>query len=289
MSVELATNGDMLPSDISPDTRTLIKAITVVQDLEQRLPLIDTVEEVERLRIQTMTVLTFARETQKQSGAASEWVALAKELERWAKRVGIMCARRVGELLKGVVKEGRPKKTVVSVDRFPKPPDPPRVTLESLSLTKDYAATAAVLASVPKKDLEAKIDQQIETEGDINKKKLIAQIKAEAKAKGESIDDKAAGNRARWRRAHAKKQSEQNRERAAKSPRTRESASDKFRVYWTREKKLLYQFFEPSDLEKVAEYWWREFHAYRLEEQKILSDIRQERERKKALAELAKP
>jgi hypothetical protein len=279
---------ELLPADISPDTRTLIKAIVTVQDLEQRLSLIDTVEEVERLRIQTMTVLNFARGTQKQTGVASEWVALAKELERWAARVAIMCQRRVGQLLKTIElsKGGRPVKT----GRLSRPvlevPAPPPVTLESLGLTKDYAATAAVLARVPKKELEVKIDQQIEQEGEIKKKKLIAQIKAEAKAKGESIDDKTAANRARWRRSEAKKRSERNRERATQTSGQRKSPIDRFRAYWTKEKKLLYQCFETSDLEKIGDYWWREFHAYRAEEEKILSDIRQERERKKGLAEL---
>jgi hypothetical protein len=280
----------LLPADISADTRTLIKAITVVQDLEQRLPLIDTIEEVERLRIQTVTVLRFARETQKQTGVASEWRAVAQELERWAARVAIMCQRRVGQLLKtvGLSQGGRPQKTGRLSRPVSEVPVPPPVTLESLGLTKDYAATAAVLARVGKKDLEVKIDQQIEQEGEIKKKKLIAQIKAEAKAKGESIDDKTAASRARHRRYQEKKRSERNREQAAKSPRVRESPSDRFKRYWTNEKKLLYQFFETSDLEKVGEYWWREFHAYRLQEEKVLSDLRQERERRKGLAELTK-
>jgi hypothetical protein len=284
---------ELLPADISPDTRTLIKAITVVADLEQRLPLIDTIEEVERWRIQTATVQSFARETQKQAGGQSnEWVLLAKELERWAARVGIMCHRRVGQLLKNtkLSKGGRPVTKTPRLERVvSQVPDSPPITLKSLGLSYDYAASAAVLAGVPEKELEAKIDQQVQAEGEIKKKKLIAQIKAEAKAKGESIDDKAATNRARWRRQKAKKQSEANRERAANSPRERTSPSDRFKSYWSKEKKLLYEFFETSDLEKVAEYWWREFHLYRVQEEKILSDLRQERERKKALAELAKP
>jgi hypothetical protein len=284
---------DQLPADISADTRTLIKAITVVQDLEQRLPLIQSVEEVQKLQIQTVTIANFARAAMLHGeNITAEWTELSKELERWAKRVGIMCHRRIGQLVQeiGLSKGGRPKKPVVSCRPVSEPlPAPPEITLESLGLKKDFAATAKVLAGVSKEHLEAKIDQQIETDGQIKKKKLIAQIKAEAKAKGESINDSVAKARARHRIYGEKRRSAINREFAKNSPRVKESPSDKFRRYWTKEKKLLYQFFEPSDLQKVAEYWWREFHAYWAEEEKILSESRQERERKKALTELAQP
>jgi hypothetical protein len=288
----MSQSDSLLPADISPDTRTLIKAIAVVQDLEQRLPLIDTVEEVERLRIQTVTISNFARAAMLHGeNITAEWTELSKELERWAKRVGIMCHRRIGQLV-GELKlhSGRPKKMVDP--RRPlleSVPAPPQITLESLGLKKDFAATAKVLAGVSKEHLDAKLDEQIAADGEIRKKKLIAQIKAEAKTRGESIDDRTAANRARWRKHHQKKQSQLNQERAKDSPRARTSPSDKFKAYWSREKKLLYEFFETSDLEKVADYWWKEFHLYRMEEEKILSDLRQERERKKGLAELTKP
>jgi hypothetical protein len=283
-STELSLIDGAMPKDISAETRTFINAVAVVKDLEQRLPLIETIEEVENLRSQTIAVARWAEEKQKIDSTVKEW----KELYQWAVRVSMMCQRRVGQILKtlDLSKGGRPQKTPPRRGGVLETPPPP--TLKDLGLSYNYASDAKTLAGIPEEKLGQKIEAQIAEDGQIKKQRLIKQIRAEAKRKGETIDEKTAKDRARWRINAEKKQSRINQERA-KTPRPRESPSDKFRLYWTKEKTLLRQFFAISDLEKVGEYWWREFHAYRSEAEKILSDLRQDRERRKALTELAKP
>jgi hypothetical protein len=287
---------EYMPAEISRDTRWFIHAITVAKDLEHRLPLMDSIKEIESLRHQAAGLAKWAEG--KKENMATEWAGLGKELYNWAVRVTMMCQRRVGQLLgeMDLSKGGRPK-TSPQRGEVSQPPPKPEVTLPSLGLSHQYASDAKTLASVPEKQLTAAMEEQIKESGKIAKQRLIKQVRADAKKRGQPVDEKTAEKRARWREQKVEEQSRKNRERyevsasAAKEngPRTRTAPSDKFKKYWVKERKLLITFFDTPDLEKIGEYWWREFNTYRAQQEKTLSDYRQERDRREAAAELAKP
>src|SRR4029077_416321 len=116
---------------------------------------IETIEEVENLRIQTIAIARWAEAKQKIGDASGT----AKELYQWAVRVSMMCQRRVGQILKTLnLKSGRPAKNKLSmrstIIQLPTPP-----TLTELGLSRDYASDAKILASVPEEKLTVVLDQ----------------------------------------------------------------------------------------------------------------------------------
>lgn len=251
---------DHMPPDISRDTRWLVNAITVVKDLEHRLPLINSITEVQELKHQASGLAKWA---EAKKGGVGEWHALAKELYNWAIRVGMMCQRRTGQLLneQNPAKGGRPpKKTSPPSGPVSEPPPKPEVTLASQGISKNYASDAKVLANTPEKELSDSIDKQLADTGRITKKKLIKQ----ARAKQTGLFEKQTVFK-------------------------KNSPSDRFDRYWNQERRLLTKSFETPDLEKVGDYWWREFHKFRIEQEKTLAEYRQDNERRKAAVELAKP
>jgi hypothetical protein len=91
-----------MPADVDTETRAFIVAVCITRDLEQRLPLMNSIHEIEELRPATIAL------------AHSE----IKGLSNWGVRVGMMCQRRVQQLLH----EKLPKTgTFIKKDRAPRP------------------------------------------------------------------------------------------------------------------------------------------------------------------------
>jgi hypothetical protein len=274
-----------MPDDISLETRRLIGAIAKLKAWEETLPNLKTIKEVEDLRVYSQAVQSIAREKAKQSEIA-EWARVGKELEQWAGRVGMMCYRRIGQIMAEMKanKGGQPTHKKSTGPRR-QPVEPPPPTIKDLGLSKNFVADAKILASIPEAEFTRKIEEQI-ANGGIKKQRLIKEARERAKERGETVDDSKLKARAKSQAYDRVKASQRNQKRP---PKPRLSPSQKFERYWTKEQRLLEQFFETTELEKIGGFWWQTFQTYRTEKEKILLDYQQERERKKALAELAKP
>ena len=260
-----------MPPDVSPETRRFVEIVTAVKLLEHDLPLLLDIKDIENLRSQTIALVKWAEEREGKLWGAGAFV---EELKRYGVRVGQMCQRQKMQLLRKAHSSRAPAAPEPSASSAPPPPPPlPEGTpTDPLINERDRSPVAPPVSAEQKES-------------------LVKAIRAKARARGEKIDEKTVRLRLRWRLARMGKVSRRNKARGKRSegaPRALTSPSDKFSRYWTKEKKLLYQYFETSDLAWLAERWWKEFHAYRAEAEKILSEHRQERERRKAVAELSK-
>jgi len=271
--------------EVSLEVTRLIRAIAGLKGLEENLPNLKTIKEVENLRVHSQAIQTFFREKCKQTDILAN-LGLAQEIEQWAIRVALMCQRRIGQILQEqkVNKGGQPTHRKSTGPRH-QPVELPPPTIKDLGLTKNFAADAKSLASVPESEITEKIEAQV-ADGGIKKQQLIKEVRALAKERGEKLGDAALKSRANKRAYDKAKASERNQKVPAKP---HLSPSQKFERYWTKERRLLEQFFATVDLEKIGTFWWETFQTYRAEKEKILLEYQQERERRKALAELAKP
>jgi hypothetical protein len=247
-----------MPPELSPEMRDIVISIRATAILEERLPLLNSIREIETERVHTMRLAQWAE------AKGSKIDPATGEFYNWAVRVGMMCHRRVQQLLKG--QKTLPEKDVNNAPVLPLPP---------------FASPAPDLESEPETAKPKKTEEEI--------LRVMEKVRKDTKAKGENLSETAIRKRAVDRLNGTIRRSRRNKKRAAESPKKYDSPSDHFRSYWVKEKKLLNRFFTTAELAVIANYWWREFHTYRMAEEKILSDNRQERERRKALAELTKP
>src|SRR5215471_7416102 len=79
--LELVLADEHMPEEISQDTRWLINAISVAKDLEHRLPLMDSIPEIENMRQQAAGIAKWAEAKPKSSNETVG--SLIKELHNW--------------------------------------------------------------------------------------------------------------------------------------------------------------------------------------------------------------
>lgn len=275
---------------ISHDTEWLVGGLVKIKEGMDKLPSLTEVREVENWRLGSQAVQTIIRKWLGEKTRIGQERGALEELERYAKRFAVMCQRRIGQIREGMDKNkgGRPpKKTGVSGT-------PVSPTLKDLGLDKHFAADARVLAQIPQKELEQKLDAGMSVKAITREKRarrapvkpddperaaLARSIKAEYKKNGQEIDDRHARELARWRANAAHK-----REETAPDP-----FAKKFDTFWREVKKLLGQTFFAGELDKLMPMFSDELGHYIAEQKDSLSHRRQERERQKAVAELMKP
>lgn len=305
-------SGSDLPAkwngEISLDTNRLIGAITSLKEFEERLPLMNTVNEVENWRVHCQAIQTIMRRKLEKETDLTDWLTMGKELELWAGRVAMMCMRRIGQILEKSAKNkgGRPSGKTGRHDR-------PVSTLQDLGIKKDFSAEAQILASIPEPEFQANLEDQMEKgkitksgllnrgrerklprpsvkKDDPDRQAFVQDIIAQYKAKGEEIDERRARTIAskrisKYRNTDNSKLNPKLKTKIADDPLVRPN----FRRCWIHFQKLLESQVDPSELEEFQNYLFRNFDSYRKEQEKVWRENQQERKRQKDLAELRKP
>lgn len=308
---ESAVNGqseislEIYRDDISLDTQHLIGAIAKLKALEEELPLINTVNEVEERRLYCQAIHTIMERKLSKNDEISEWVKTGKELALWSGRVAMMCMRRIGQIRGWMQKNkgGRPaRKTLLTDSKVSKEP-----TNKELGLDKNEARDVQALASISEPEFKAALDAQMKA-GKINKTALIAEARSrrspvkkgdknredyveliieEYEAKGKKIDERHARKLASQRLSKARTQGTNPRLRE-KIPVEAQALHPNFRRCWIQIQKLLEVQISTSELTQFQTYLFEAFVSYREDQEKISAQRELERQRQKAVTELKK-
>jgi hypothetical protein len=230
------------PDEPEPDreTRRLINNIAKLKELEPQIALCRTVNEVEDIRIYTMGIQSYYREHKQGPNA----------LVLWAKRLATLCQIQITKIqeLTGSINGTLPK---------------PREEMShggTSPQTRQARNKARLLGSLPQDELKRRLDEQ-QKNGKIEPVKLAEEIRQERKERGAAKLTTPKGDPrdlAKRRERYYRQKAEQQAQIAARKRTTK--FSDRYRLYWTREKKLLLDQlnFNSEDLLKLIPAWNRD-------------------------------
>src|SRR5215510_3337650 len=169
---------DISETVVSPQTQRLIDMIALCKQFEHDLPLINSVDELEKRRVELLPIITW-------EPGSEESTQFIVELRNWVRRVGLMCQRRRGQLIHEFRVNGEKK-------IFHGHPGDPKDSLPLPPMGQHYHKDAGFLAKQPEETVQKAIDADIQKHGEFNKKRVIKQLRMDAKAKGNPIDEKTA-------------------------------------------------------------------------------------------------
>jgi hypothetical protein len=241
------------------DTRRLIGYISALNQYESQIPLCKTIDEVEEIRGFSQGVQSYARECGE----------IGPTLVTWAKRCAMLCQLRITE----IQMEQKARQEAKAKGESYTPPKnetngevPPAWNFTSPQRRSD----ANLLNSLPKEELE----KHMESSQSISK--IADKVRKErGPKKPKSTPDQLEKARARYHKRKARKAALND----SPAPQKRDICH-LFKIYWNKEKELLFQCFNTTDFGKLESRW---IEAFR----KLQQDVEQSRqERSNALAKL---
>jgi hypothetical protein len=228
-----------LPAETDYKTQQVLQGIVRLKELEPKIEDCKTVNDVNHIRTNCQLIQTYARERK-----------LDQEVVYWAQRCALKCTRKIGEILLAMKErrelrgKGQPRKSILV-------PDDNTSTLSDLKLTADESSNAQALASVPEKELDDIITEQTKNGNKLSTKAVVKEVRSRLPQKPPKARDSIKD-----------------------IPVKRRIMSDKFPLYWTQERKLLDQFFTPSEIDKLPELWQKNFADYLMEKKTSVEKVK---------------
>lgn len=246
------------------EDRRLIEAVAVLFKLEQQIPQCRTWDEVEAIRFWCQGII---------QAAPSEF---GERIVAWAKRVALKCQLQLNRIQQAAKAAGATNLATFKLKADPELKS--EVASPSNFTPKDPArrSDTKLVASLSEEELNGYLRK-----GGYNVQTIARKVRKERRAtrKPKSSPEQLKAARDRYYKNKAAKRGQP--ETQEQKPKDRyEMTCEKFRRYWTQEQKLLGQFFNTKDFEKLEALWVREYQSYRKEVEAA------EQERARALARL---
>jgi hypothetical protein len=253
------------------DTRRLIGHISLLNQYESQIPLCKTIDEVEEIRGFSQGIQSYAREC----GDAG------KTLVAWARRCAMLCQLRITEIQKEqkARKEARTNGELSPITNSAN--GEVSTTANFVSLRKEFPSfrsDAKLVSNLPKEQLEKHMEssQSIRVIADKVRKER-------GPKKPKSTPEELEKARARYYKKKALASASNSAAKLTEKP--KRDLHDIFRLYWTKEKDLLLQFFGTADFGKIESKWIDAFHKL----QQDVEQATQERENARAKLKNKKP